>query len=376
MNYRAAVRQARQWVDRGISERQGEAGTLALLAVLIAVTLVLDAWVLPTYSLAAMYAVPMLIAAHRLRPASVTLFTAISVAFYGLLAMVQATPPGLLLLRVGILTVIGLTSYLLAKRLREAQEGRQAAEQAKADLYRMVGMVAHELRGPLTGVKLNTELLAQGGGNADAKARVDASLARLERLTADLLDTARVGSNRLQVHPYPVDLAAELQRVVAAAKTGLPDHQVTLQAPPTLSGVADGERLGQVLENLISNAAKFSPAGTTITVELSAAGGEALIEVRDQGIGIPADRLPGLFQPFRRLHESHPAKGTGLGLYITQAIITEHGGRIWAESGDEGTGTCIAFTLPLNGRSGPARTPAFTTPAVATEAVRTNQPPR
>jgi signal transduction histidine kinase len=115
-----------------------------------------------------------------------------------------------------------------------------------------------------------------------------------------------------------------------------PDRQI--------EGRWDGGRIGQVIDNLIGNAIKYSPAGGPIVVALAHEAAEVRVSITDQGVGIPSERLPHLFEPYARAHRT--IRGLGLGLYLARGIIEAHGGRIWATSAEQ-RGTTVAFTLPL-----------------------------
>jgi signal transduction histidine kinase len=182
---------------------------------------------------------------------------------------------------------------------------------------------------------------------------------KLERLTADLLDAARIGTGRFEIRRRPTDLTREVQRAVQAQRAATPDYQIHLEAGEKVSGSWDPDRLGQVLGNLLSNAVKYSPAGGSIFVRVGIEGGQAVIEVSDQGMGIPPEQLSSLFQPFARLHTGQGISGTGLGLYIAEAIVAAHGGRLWAASEGRGKGTTFAFMLPRSYGSPPKPVPAF-----------------
>src|SRR5207247_1672963 len=112
--------------------------------------------------------------------------------------------------------------------------------------------------------------------------------------------------------------------------------------------LADRERVTQILENLVSNAVKYSPAGGAIKVSLSRQVDRVFVAISDSGLGIPRDELPKLFTRFHRVEgaDRAPIRGTGLGLYITRELVDRHGGTIWAES-QVGKGTTFTFTLPV-----------------------------
>lgn len=127
------------------------------------------------------------------------------------------------------------------------------------------------------------------------------------------------------------------------------DRSVSVFLPPSLLPVvADHRRIGQVIANLLSNAAKASPPGAPIALSADLRDGEVMVRVHDQGRGIPLDKLPLLFRKFSQVHESG-GRGTGLGLAICKGIVEAHGGRIWAESAGQGEGATLSFTLPIAG---------------------------
>ena len=172
---------------------------------------------------------------------------------------------------------------------------------------------------------------------------------RLIRLVNDILDLERIGSGKAELQPAIFDIDELLQRAASLqqAETPKPDVRISL----AVSGVsvwADPERILQTLNNLISNAIKFSYPGGEI--HLSARNldeDEAIIEVSDQGRGVPADKLETIFERFHQVDasDSRALGGTGLGLAICRSIVTQHGRRIWATSNLD-RGTTFHFTLP------------------------------
>jgi signal transduction histidine kinase len=144
----------------------------------------------------------------------------------------------------------------------------------------------------------------------------------------------------------PTDLV-ELLRVVASGVQSLTRvHTIRLDMPPTLEGVWDGARLDQVLQNLLTNAVKYSPEGGTIVVRVESTAAGATVSVSDPGLGIPAEELTHVFERFYRAARTRRLEGTGLGLYICKGIIAAHGGRLWVESDGAGLGSTFTFSLP------------------------------
>jgi len=177
---------------------------------------------------------------------------------------------------------------------------------------------------------------------------------RLSALINDFLDIQRMERGQQEYHFEAVDLG-ELAREAIATYSGQSEaHTLTLDLPPDLPLVqADPDRLRQVFGNLLSNAIKFSPAGGTVAVSFRVGGlsrdrDEIHVAISDEGIGIPAEALPNLFEKFFRVDSSDRREidGTGLGLAICKGIVEAHRGRIWVKS-QEGLGTTIIFSLPM-----------------------------
>jgi signal transduction histidine kinase len=219
-------------------------------------------------------------------------------------------------------------------------------------------VVSHELRTPLTAIRGALGLLGAGiAGDLPAEALELIELAggnceRLVRLVNDILDIQKIEAGKMSLRLAAVDPAELVPRTVdqmralaAAGGVGL-EHAVELPA----RWRADEDRAAQVLTNLISNAIKFSPAGTRVTVRVTAgAPARTRVEVRDRGPGIAADQLPRLFGKFQQLDgsDTRAGSGTGLGLAICKAIVELHGGSIGVSTAP-GHGSTFWFELPVH----------------------------
>jgi signal transduction histidine kinase len=212
-------------------------------------------------------------------------------------------------------------------------------------------MISHDLRSPLTAVygyaQFSERHLDQGDLEATRRniRYIGDAARRMQRLVEDLLVAARLGEGRFEIHPVGVDLAACVRHIAAEQQTHAIHHNLVVDAPAHVSGIWDGERLGQALTNLVSNAIKYSPDGGEIRIRLRGGDGLVQIAVTDHGIGIPPPQIPDLFEPFTRLPQGQAVEGTGLGLYITKGIVESHGGHIWVES-RVGEGSTFFITLP------------------------------
>ncbi len=243
-------------------------------------------------------------------------------------------------------------------RLKQAEERLQVLYQEARDALELrqefLSIASHELKTPLASIKIYVQLLSRSRALRESResAMVNdlaAQVDRLEALVADLLDASRVQQGRLMLDLAPIDLAELARRVIdrfehAAERTEL--HRLELQAPAPVIGIWDGARLDQVLTNLVSNALKYSPKGGLVRVSVTATdGGGAVLSVEDEGIGIPAEEMPKLFEPFVRLSGAGHISGTGLGLYITRELVSRHGGSIECDS-RPGGGTTFIVRLP------------------------------
>ncbi|MFC4062417.1 PAS domain S-box protein [Planomonospora corallina] len=246
-------------------------------------------------------------------------------------------------------------------RLAEERERLLAREQAQVDRLRdldrmkdeLVAVVSHELRSPIGAIRGYVEMLLDDLDPAAGRRALidvaDRESGHLQRLTDDLLDLARFDAGRAVIDPRPVPL----DRLV---RTAVGDHRpegergrltLTAEAAEPLTVHADPVRLRQVLDNLLSNAIRYTPEGGAVLVTAGREGDEAVVTVADTGIGIPAEQYPQLFTRFFRASTAREAgtKGTGLGLAITKAIVEAHGGVITAAP-REGGGTVLTVRLP------------------------------
>ena len=228
----------------------------------------------------------------------------------------------------------------------------QAARQMQVDF---VADVSHELRTPLTSIKGTLETLRAGAVNdLDVRDRfletAETETDRLIRLVNDLLVLSRVDSAALNLSRKPTDMGQLVQavgdRLVEQAQAR--DLTIAVSIDPNVPlAWADADRIEQVLLNLIDNAIKYSRPSGSITLRVSTTPDRlVLVQVIDEGIGIPADELPRVGQRFYRADKARSRGGHGLGLAIAQSLIRAHGGELWLES-EEGVGTTASLTLPI-----------------------------
>jgi len=217
----------------------------------------------------------------------------------------------------------------------------------------IVANVSHELRTPLSLIKgYATTLLSPDVTLEEAEARrflrnVSSAADHLGRLIDDLLCASRIETQQLKLEPERFDLCQEVRQVLAWFRPHAVDLQLVADLPSgELSVWADPDRVHQVLMNLLSNAAKYSRVGSTITVRSQIMGEPpvAVVHVTDEGSGIAPEHLPNIFDRFYLTEESR--KGIGLGLYICKGLVEAMGGDIWVVS-EVGAGSTFSFTLPV-----------------------------
>ena len=218
--------------------------------------------------------------------------------------------------------------------------------------------VSHELRTPLTSIRGALGLLAGGvAGELPLQAQNLLDIAasnseRLVRLINDILDIEKVQSGTLKFRMEAMDLTSALEQALEVNAVYARYYDVALRlvrSEPGAFVLGDPDRIQQVLANLLSNAAKFSPRGATVEVEMVREADRVRISVSDQGPGIPEEFRSRVFERFAQAEDStvRQERGTGLGLSISKAIVERHGGRIWFES-EPGVRTTFSFDLPLS----------------------------
>jgi len=252
--------------------------------------------------------------------------------------------------------VLSLNAELAAAQRRISRQNTELARHNDAlrELDRLkdalLANVSHDLRTPLTAILGYAELLRRRGGLNDQQAKgvavIERNARRLLRLVSDLLLLAQVRAGALRLQRESVDLSQLAAEAVESARP-LADHAaVTLELDAAPHGPvvdADPLRLGQLLDNLVDNAIKFTPAGGTITVRVRSGAGTAMLEVQDTGPGLPDDERESLFEAFAR-GSTADAPGTGLGLTIVRAVAAAHGATIDLDS-EPGHGARFTVTL-------------------------------
>ncbi|MCW5946314.1 MAG: GAF domain-containing protein [Fimbriimonadales bacterium] len=219
-----------------------------------------------------------------------------------------------------------------------------------------VATVSHELRTPLTAIKgfISTLLMDDTFPEEDRRefyTIIDHECDRLTRLINDLLNIARIEAGESLKPTYEaVDLIQLARKVVLIQRQGTAKHEIVLEAPESMPEIiGDSDKIDQILTNLVGNAVKYSPGGGKVTVKIEVKDPDVIISISDQGIGIPKDHLPKVFERFHRVHTEDNRKiyGTGLGLFLVKHLVEQiHLGKVWAES-ELGEGSTFFVQLPL-----------------------------
>lgn len=231
---------------------------------------------------------------------------------------------------------------------------KRAFEQMKSDY---AAALSHDLKTPLTAMKGYAVTLLRHGEKLDEETRKDAlevinsEIDRVTRMFDNLLHQARIEAGQQGRFIEPVPLAQVIKRVMSVHQMSSRRHQFSTEVPEQLAVRADRDQLEQILNNLVSNAVKYSPRGCSIHLTASAEDRTALIEVTDTGPGIPEDQLGYVFERFRRVQDrmSRKVSGSGLGLYITRMLVEGMEGEVGVRS-EFGAGSTFWFRLPLQRR--------------------------
>ncbi len=250
----------------------------------------------------------------------------------------------------------GAAAYLAT--LRDITERKRAEVRSREDIRRrdmFLAMLSHELRNPLAAISSAVAILGRSEINPhiaeQARQIIDRQCGQMTRLLEDLLDVTRISQGKIELHAEPLDLEIVIEEAVKAVGALFHAREQSLDVdyrPRKLFVHGDSVRLHQVLVNLLSNAAKYSEPGTTVRLTVARKAGDAVIRIRDEGLGIPQETLESIFEPFTQLEatRSRSKGGMGIGLALVRSLVELHEGNIMASSDGPGTGSEFVIRLP------------------------------
>jgi CheY-like chemotaxis protein/two-component sensor histidine kinase len=235
---------------------------------------------------------------------------------------------------------------------KHAEQVLQEANRAKDEF---IATLAHELRNPLAPIRTGLEIIKRDTDNGPASARardtMERQLAHMIRLIDDLLDISRINSGKIRLEPSRARLAAAVESAVEISRPLIESrgHQLQLELPQQgIELMADATRLAQMLGNLLNNAAKYTPPQGHLRLTAWQEGATAVIEVADDGVGIPAEMLDQVFSLFTQVGRTldRAQGGLGIGLYLVRSLAELHGGSVAASSDGPGRGSVFTLRLP------------------------------
>jgi PAS domain S-box-containing protein len=224
-------------------------------------------------------------------------------------------------------------------------------EQQKEDL---ISFVTHELRNPLANMALCAELMEDSvkenrvEETEEYLAKTRLNIRRLNNVVSELHDATKAGSGQLKINKQSLEYETLVNDAIDTVRHLYPNHKIIKTGNASVQVYADRHRLLQVLNNYLTNAIKYSPKADKVLIHLSANNGNLITAVTDYGSGIPANKIPHIFNRYYRIENTRVADGLGLGLYLSREIIAAHNGKVWVES-EEHKGSTFYFSLPLKG---------------------------
>lgn len=244
----------------------------------------------------------------------------------------------------------------LREHVDELNRTRNALEEAQRQSAQFISMIVHDLTSPLTPILLAAQLIQMKPEMPeDVRIKIATIIDKskfLQRLISDLSLATRLQNGTYTLTKAPSDVDGIIRKKINEFREQRPDRQYVMKLDFMPAQIdCDASRIEQTLHNLLDNAVKYSDSGTTITVEtkVNRKQHEIWINIIDQGIGIPDDKMEAIFNPYMRVKEKSEVQGMGLGLYITKVIIEAHGGRLEAQSGNNRIhGTTFSLILPYS----------------------------
>ena len=257
-----------------------------------------------------------------------------------------------------VVRMAGSETDITERKQLEDQLQQQVKELAEADQRKneFLATLAHELRNPLAPICNSLQLLrmtrVEDLSSSGLQEIMERQVDHMVRLVDDLMEMSRINNGKIDLRPERIEIAGVLRSAVETSKPLIEAnrHQLMMNVPPEpLTVVGDAVRLSQVVANLLNNAAKYTEPGGRIWLAASRENGHVSVSVRDTGVGISCDLMPGLFQMFSQAEKDHKRAqgGLGIGLALAKSLVELHGGRIEAHSEGDGCGSEFVMRLPL-----------------------------
>jgi signal transduction histidine kinase len=255
-----------------------------------------------------------------------------------------------------ILATWGTVANMLRRRNAQREQERlqqivdlQAAREANAQFQeRIMSVLGHDLRNPLTAIQMGTSVLLKNGSEPRVVGRLLSSAERMRRMIDQLLDFTRSRHGGIAIEPKPTDLSQVARRVIDELEMASPDRVLRLKVDGDACGLWDADRLEQVLSNLVGNAIRYSSGDADIQVGIEGGADDVTCRVHNDGVPIAPSLMPVIFDPFRR-GNGGGSGGLGLGLFISREIVQAHGGAI-AVASTASDGTTFSVVLPRRTR--------------------------
>lgn len=252
---------------------------------------------------------------------------------------------------------LSMAEELASRAALAIENSRLYGDSQKAVALRddFISVASHELRTPVTSLKVYTEVLQRQvdkrGDEATSRAlgKMNAQIDKLSALISDLLDVSKIESGKLALRPEHVDLGELVVEVVETIQATAVKHRIEVEGEAPKPVWADRDRIGQVLNNLLTNAIKYSPQANQVLVRVGGRARGAFVEVEDFGIGMDEEHLNRIFDRFYRVSspDEKTFPGLGIGLYVSNEIVRRHGGKMKVES-TKGHGSIFRFTVPYD----------------------------
>lgn len=242
--------------------------------------------------------------------------------------------------------------------LQESESRYRVLLQKAAELEKrkddFISMASHELKTPITTIKVFTQLMKRNFERqglteyVDSFAQVETQIDKLTKLVSDLLDVSKIQAGHLDYAEESIDIDALVRHSVETIQQTSETHTLSIHGASHQTVIGDSDRLEQVFMNLVNNAIKYSPQADIVDIRIATVQDTVMVSVQDYGIGIPQEHLDKIFDRFYRVHEgnSNEFPGLGMGLYISHEIVKRHAGDLTVESA-EGKGSTFTVSLPV-----------------------------